>query len=330
MYWVPVLGEFFIGLFRDKVIRPAASSVLVNLISLHFIKTMTKVNVALVQMSCVADKQSNLNKAVEKIKEAATKGAQIVCLQELFTSLYFCDVEEYDNFKLAEPVPGPSTDAFSKLAEDLNIVIIASLFEKRAQGLYHNTTAVIDAGGTFLGKYRKMHIPDDPAYFEKFYFTPGDLGYKTFQTKFATIGVLICWDQWYPEAARITSLMGAEILFYPTAIGWATSQDDETNKEQFNAWQIIQRSHAVANGVHVVSVNRVGFEQNGDMKFWGGSFVSNPFGTIIQQASHDKEETMVVEIDVSKTDTYRMHWPFLRDRRIDSYQPITNRFIDEL
>ena len=291
---------------------------------------MTKVNVALVQMSCVADKQSNLNKAVEKIKEAATKGAQIVCLQELFTSLYFCDVEEYDNFKLAEPVPGPSTDAFSKLAEDLNIVIIASLFEKRAQGLYHNTTAVIDAGGTFLGKYRKMHIPDDPAYFEKFYFTPGDLGYKTFQTKFATIGVLICWDQWYPEAARITSLMGAEILFYPTAIGWATSQDDETNKEQFNAWQIIQRSHAVANGVHVVSVNRVGFEQNGDMKFWGGSFVSNPFGTIIQQASHDKEETMVVEIDVSKTDTYRMHWPFLRDRRIDSYQPITNRFIDEL
>jgi N-carbamoylputrescine amidase len=291
---------------------------------------MTKVNVALVQMSCVADKQSNLNKAVEKIKEAAAKGAQIVCLQELFTSLYFCDVEEYDNFKLAEPVPGPSTDAFSKLAADLNIVIIASLFEKRAQGLYHNTTAVIDAGGTFLGKYRKMHIPDDPAYFEKFYFTPGDLGYKTFQTKFATIGILICWDQWYPEAARITSLMGAEILFYPTAIGWATSQDDETNKEQFNAWQTIQRSHAVANGVHVVSVNRVGFEQNGDMKFWGGSFVSNPFGTIIQQASHDKEETMVVEIDVSKTDTYRMHWPFLRDRRIDSYQPITNRFIDEL
>jgi len=291
---------------------------------------MTKVNVALVQMSCVADKQSNLNKAVEKIKEAAAKGAQIVCLQELFTSLYFCDVEEYDNFKLAEPVPGPSTDAFSKLAADLNIVIIASLFEKRAQGLYHNTTAVIDAGGTFLGKYRKMHIPDDPAYFEKFYFTPGDLGYKTFQTKFATIGILICWDQWYPEAARITSLMGAEILFYPTAIGWATSQDDETNKEQFNAWQTIQRSHAVANGVHVVSVNRVGFEQNGDMKFWGGSFVSNPFGTIIQQASHDKEETMLVEIDVSKTDTYRMHWPFLRDRRIDSYQPITNRFIDEL
>jgi len=290
---------------------------------------MTKVKVALVQMSCVADKQSNLDKAVDKIKEAAAKGAQIVCLQELFTSLYFCDVEDYENFKLAESIPGATTDVFSNLAADLNIVIIASLFEKRAQGLYHNTTAVIDAGGTFLGKYRKMHIPDDPSFFEKFYFTPGDLGYKTFKTKFATIGVLICWDQWYPEAARITSLMGAEILFYPTAIGWATAQDEATNNEQFNAWQMIQRSHAVANGVHVVSVNRVGFEQDGAMKFWGGSFVSNPFGSIIQQASHDKEETMVVEIDLSKTDSYRTHWPFLRDRRIDSYQPITNRYIDQ-
>ena len=229
---------------------------------------MAKVKVGLVQMSCVADKQHNLDKALEKIKEAAEKGAQIVCLQELFTSLYFCDVEDYENFKLAEPVPGPSTEVFSKLAAELNIVIIASLFEKRAQGLYHNTTAVIDADGKYLGKYRKMHIPDDPAYYEKFYFTPGDLGYKVFKTKYATIGVLICWDQWYPEAARITSLMGAEILFYPTAIGWATSQDEETNKEQFNAWRTIQRSHAVANGVHVVGVNRVGDEQNGEMKFW--------------------------------------------------------------
>src|SRR5674476_101991 len=290
---------------------------------------MTKVKVALVQMSCVTDKQSNLDKAVDKIKEAAAKGAQIVCLQELFTSLYFCDVEDYENFKLAESIPGATTDVFSNLAADLDIVIIASLFEKRAQGLYHNTTAVIDAGGTFLGKYRKMHIPDDPSFFEKFYFTPGDLGYKTFKTKFATIGVLICWDQWYPEAARITSLMGAEILFYPTAIGWATAQDEATNNEQFNAWQTIQSSHAVANGVHVVSVNRVGFEQDGAMKFWGGSFVSNPFGSIIRQASHDEEETMVVEIDLSKTDSYRTHWPFLRDRRIDSYQPITNRYIDQ-
>ncbi len=290
---------------------------------------MAKVKVGLVQMICVADKQSNLDKAVEKVKEAAQKGAQIVCLQELFTSLYFCDVEDYENFKLAESIPGPSTAVFSKLATELNVVIIASLFEKRAQGLYHNTTAVIDADGKYLGKYRKMHIPDDPAYYEKFYFTPGDLGYKVFRTKYANIGVLICWDQWYPEAARITSLMGAEILFYPTAIGWAASQDEETNKEQFNAWHTIQKSHAVANGVHVVGVNRVGTEQNGEMKFWGGSFVSNPFGNIIQEASHDKEETMVVEIDLSNTDKYRTHWPFLRDRRIDSYASITNRYIDE-
>jgi N-carbamoylputrescine amidase len=290
---------------------------------------MAKVKVGLVQMSCVADKQSNLDKAIEKIKEAAQKGAQIICLQELFTSLYFCDVEDYENFKLAESIPGPSTEVFCKLAQQFNVVIIASLFEKRAQGLYHNTTAVIDADGKYLGKYRKMHIPDDPAYYEKFYFTPGDLGYKVFKTKYATIGVLICWDQWYPEAARITSLMGAEILFYPTAIGWATSQDEETNKEQFNAWHTIQKSHAVANGVHVVGVNRVGTEQNGEMKFWGGSFVSNPFGNIIQEASHDKEETMVVEIDLSNTDKYRTHWPFLRDRRIDSYASITNRYIDE-
>jgi N-carbamoylputrescine amidase len=235
---------------------------------------MSKVNVGLIQMSCAADKQSNLNKAITQIKETASKGAQIICLQELFTSLYFCDVEDYENFKLAESIPGATTDVLCKLAVELNIVIIASLFEKRAQGLYHNTTAVIDADGTYLGKYRKMHIPDDPAFYEKFYFAPGDLGYKVFQTKFAKIGVLICWDQWYPEAARITSLMGAEILFYPTAIGWATHQEEELNKEQFNAWQTIQRSHAVANGVHVVSVNRVGFEQNNAMKFWGGSFVS--------------------------------------------------------
>ncbi len=291
--------------------------------------TMGKVQVGLVQMSCVADKQQNLDKAIEKIKEASLKGAQIVCLQELFTSLYFCDEENYDNFQLAETIPGPSTEALSKLAKELNIVIIASLFEKRAQGIYHNTTAVLDADGNYLGKYRKMHIPDDPSFYEKFYFTPGDLGYKVFKTKYATFGVLICWDQWYPEAARITALMGAEILFYPTAIGWATHQNEETNKEQFNAWQTIQRSHAVANGVHVVSVNRVGFEQNGAMKFWGGSFVTNPFGSILFNASHDKEEVAVVEIDTAETDQYRTHWPFLRDRRIDSYEPIVKRFIDE-
>lgn len=289
---------------------------------------MSKVKVGLVQMSCSGNMNSNMDKAIEGIREAASKGANIVCLQELFTSLYFCDVEDYENFKLAESIPGPSTDLLSAVAQETGVVIIASLFEKRAQGLYHNTTAVLDADGKYLGKYRKMHIPDDPAYFEKFYFTPGDLGYKVFETKYGKIGVLICWDQWYPEAARLTSLMGAEILFYPTAIGWATSQDEATNTEQYNAWQTIQRSHAVANGVHVVSVNRVGLEQNGAMKFWGGSFVANPFGSLIVKATHDQEEVIVTELDLSKTDSYRTHWPFMRDRRIDSYGEIVKRFID--
>ena len=279
-------------------------------------------------MSCTDDASQNLDKAIAGIRVAASKGVQIVCLQELFTSLYFCDVEDYENFKLAESIPGQTTDELSAVAKELGVVIIASLFEKRAQGLYHNTTAVIDADGEYLGKYRKMHIPDDPAYFEKFYFTPGDLGYKVFKTKFATIGILICWDQWYPEAARLTSLMGAEVLFYPTAIGWSTAQDEATNTEQYNAWQTIQRSHAIANGVHVVSVNRVGLEQHGAMKFWGGSFVSNPFGTLIAKGSHDNEEVIVADIDLSKTDSYRTHWPFMRDRRIDSYGDITKRFID--
>lgn len=290
---------------------------------------MGKVGVGIIQMSCVKDKTSNLQKAIEKIREAAAKGAQIICLQELFTSLYFCDLEDYENFLLAESVPGPTTDILRTIARENKIVLIASLFEKRTQGIYHNTTAVIDADGSYLGKYRKMHIPDDPAFYEKFYFTPGDLGYKVFNTAYAKIGVLICWDQWYPEAARITSLMGAEILFYPTAIGWSAAQDERTNEEQYNAWQTIQRSHAVANGVHVVSVNRVGFEQAGAMKFWGGSFISNPFGRILFQAGHDEEEIAVLEVDTSKTDSYRTHWPFMRDRRIDSYQPITKRFIDE-
>jgi len=291
-----------------------------------FLGDMSKVKVGIVQMSCTADKQQNLQKAIVKVREAAQKGAQIVCLQELFTSLYFCDVEDHDNFQLAEAIPGPSTDELSKVAAELGVVIIASLFEKRAQGLYHNTTAVLDADGAYLGKYRKMHIPDDPGFYEKFYFTPGDLGYKVFKTKFATIGVLICWDQWYPEAARITALMGAEILFYPTAIGWATTQDEATNVEQYNAWQTIQRSHAVANGVHVVSVNRVGEEAG--VKFWGGSFFANPFGALIHQTSTDDEEVVVQELDLGKTDFYRTHWPFLRDRRIDSYQPITKRLLD--
>ena len=288
---------------------------------------MALVKVGTIQMSCSAEKGDNIQKTIVKIREAAAKGAQIICLQELFTSLYFCDVEDHDNFLLGETIPGPTTDALSFVASECNVVIIASLFEKRAHGLYHNTTAVIDADGKYLGKYRKMHIPDDPGYYEKFYFTPGDLGYKVFKTRYATVGVLICWDQWYPEAARITALMGAEILFYPTAIGWATHQDEATNVEQYNAWQTIQRSHSVANGIPVVSVNRVGYE--GDMKFWGGSFISNPFGTLLYKASHDEEETVVTEIDTEKSERYRTHWPFLRDRRIDSYGTITKRYIDE-
>ena len=290
---------------------------------------MSNVKVGLVQMSCEKDQKPNLDKAIREIKVAAKNGAQIVCLQELFTSLYFCDVEDYDNFQLAEAIPGKTTDALGVVAKELNVVIIASLFEKRAEGLYHNTTAVIDADGTYLGKYRKMHIPDDPAFYEKFYFTPGDLGYKIFNTKFGKVGVLICWDQWYPEASRITALMGADILFYPTAIGWDTAQDEETNQDQYNAWQTIQRSHSVANGLPVVSVNRVGFEQDGAMKFWGGSFVTNAQGKLLYLASHDQEEVVVTEVDLAQTDYMRKHWPFLRDRRIETYSPITKRFIDE-
>jgi N-carbamoylputrescine amidase len=236
-------------------------------------------------------------------------------------------VEEYDNFNLAEAIPGPSTETLGALAKELGVVIVASLFEKRAEGLYHNTTAVLDADGIYLGKYRKMHIPDDPGYYEKFYFTPGDLGYKVFATRFGKIGVLICWDQWYPEAARITTLMGADFLVYPTAIGWAKSQDAATNEEQYGAWQTIQRSHAVANGIPVVSVNRTGVE--GEMQFWGGSFVANPFGRVTYQAPHLTEEIHVEALDLSGSDRYRTHWPFLRDRRIDSYAPITKRFLDE-
>lgn len=286
-----------------------------------------KVKVGLVQMCCVKNKHENIAKAIDNIRKAAHQGAQIICLQELFASLYFCDIEDYENFNLAETIPGNTTDLLSRLSKELNVVIIASLFEKRTEGLYHNTVAVLDADGTYLGKYRKNHIPDDPAYYEKFYFTPGDMGYKVFKTKYATIGTLICWDQWYPEAARITSLMGAEILFFPTAIGWASSQTPEVNEEQYNAWQTIQRSHAIANGVHVVSVNRTGME--GEMIFWGGSFISNPFGTLLHKASHQEEEIHVQEIDLTKSNEYRIHWPFLRDRRIDTYQPITKRFIDE-
>lgn len=285
------------------------------------------VNVGLVQMTCCNDIQNNLDKAVLRIQELAKKGAQIICLQELFTSLYFCQSEDHAQFDLAESVPGPTTERLQAVAKQAGVVIIASLFEKRTEGLYHNTTAVIDADGSYLGKYRKMHIPDDPNYYEKFYFTPGDLGYKVFKTKFAKVGVLICWDQWYPEAARLTALRGADLIVYPTAIGWLAEDKPELGAKQYNAWRAVQVGHAVANEVFVVSPNRVGKEQN--IEFWGGSFVADPFGEILYQASHDKEESVVVPLDLAKIEVHRRGWPFYRDRRIDSYQEITKRFIDE-
>lgn len=286
-----------------------------------------KVNVGIIQMACSTDKNANLNKTIHKIEEAAVCGAQIICLQELFLTQYFCNEELHSNFDLAEQIPGITTSALSEVAAKHKVVIIASLFEKRAEGLYHNTTVIIDADGTYLGIYRKNHIPDDPGYYEKFYFTPGDTGYKAWNTCYGKIGVLICWDQWYPEAARLTALKGAEILFYPTAIGWDMQEADlKINEEQHNAWQTIQRSHAIANGVFVVSANRVGVE-NGQ-QFWGGSFVSNPFGTLLYKASHDKEEIIVQTIDLSQCNKYRTTWPFLRDRRIDTYSNITKRWID--
>ena len=286
-----------------------------------------KVNIGTIQMRCGSSKQENLAKAVDQIKIAASQGAQIICLQELFTSLYFCDTEDHKNFSLAEAIPGgESLAALQPLAKKHGVVIIASLFEKRTEGLYHNTIAVIDADGSYLGKYRKSHIPDDPGYYEKFYFTPGDTGYKVFNTRYGKVGTLICWDQWYPEAARITSLMGAEILFYPTAIGYSLSEPKAEGIEQREAWITIQRSHSIANGVPVVAVNRVG--QEGDAQFWGSTFITNAFGSVLYQASQEKEEVAVTTVDLKESNRYRTTWPFLRDRRIDTYQPITKRFLD--
>jgi len=291
----------------------------------------TQVKLALVQTNCSANPAENFAKALAKIGEAARQGAHIVCLQELFSSVYFCQVEDHDYFKLAEPIPGPATDALCQAAKTHGVVIVASLFEKRAAGLYHNTAAVIDADGTFLGSYRKMHIPDDPLFLEKFYFTPGDLGFRAWQTRFGKIGVCICWDQWYPEAARITALQGAQILFYPTAIGWHPAEKAQYGERQHDSWETIQRSHAIANGCYVAAVNRVGHEApNGGpgIEFWGQSFVADPSGQLIGKASVDREETLLVDVDLAALDTQRIHWPFLRDRRIDAYQPITQRFID--
>lgn len=277
------------------------------------------------------DPKENLAKAVAKTREAADKGAQIICLQELFTSVYFCQVEDHKYFQLAEEIPGPSTDALSEVAKEKNVVIIASLFEKRSAGVYHNTAAIIDADGKYLGKYRKMHIPDDPLFYEKFYFTPGDLGFQAFETKYAKIGVCVCWDQWYPEAARLTALRGAQILFYPTAIGWHPSEKSEHGKRQHDSWETIQRSHAIANGCYVAVPNRIGHEapDGGDgIEFWGQSFIADPSGQILTKASVDKEEILIAELDLEALDVQRTHWPFFRDRRIDAYGEIQKRLID--
>jgi N-carbamoylputrescine amidase len=289
----------------------------------------TKFRIGLVQMSCSEDAAENLERAVARIREAAAGGAQIVCLQELFRSQYFCREEDSRLFDLAESIPGPSTERLCPLAAELGVVIIASLFEKRATGLYHNTAAIIDADGALLGIYRKMHIPDDPLFFEKFYFTPGDLGFRSFDTKFGRIATLVCWDQWYPEAARLAALTGANILFYPTAIGWHPAEKAQYGEAQHDAWRTAQRAHAIANGIFVAAVNRVGFEGPADkgLEFWGASFVSDPFGRVLAEASHDKEEILIVECDVKQMEEVRRNWPFLRDRRIDAYGPIVNRFL---
>ncbi len=290
-----------------------------------------KFKVGLVQMSCSADPAENLAKAQVKIREAAARGAQIVCLQELFRSQYFCREENAELFRLAEPIPGESTEALGKLARELKAVIVASLFERRASGVYHNTAAILNADGTIQGLYRKMHIPDDPLYFEKYYFTPGDLGFRAFEAPFGRVGVLVCWDQWYPEAARITALGGADILFYPTAIGWHPSEKAQYGAAQLDAWKTIQRAHAIANGVYVAAVNRVGYEgppQHG-LEFWGSSFVADPFGQVIAEASTDKEEILIAECDPGRAEDVRRNWPFLRDRRIDAYSPILSRWLDK-
>ncbi len=282
----------------------------------------------LVQHRCEVDPSVNMRKAIQGVRDAAARGAQIVCLQELFRSQYFCQVEDHRFFDLAEPIPGPSTETLSALAAELGVVIIASLFEKRAEGLYHNTAAIIDADGRYLGKYRKMHIPDDPQYYEKFYFTPGDLGFVACPTPTAVVGPLICWDQWYPEAARLTALRGAELLCYPTAIGWLPRDKAEFGSAQLGAWQTIQKSHAIANGVFVVAVNRVGVEKSGkdEIEFWGRSFVCDPGGVVIAEAGTG-EEVLIVECDLAKIEATRRGWPFLRDRRIDAFADLTKRWI---
>jgi len=292
-----------------------------------------KFTVGLIQMALDRDPDTNLRKAKERVEDAAQRGAEVVCLPELFRSPYFCQREDAANFDLAEPIPGPTTETLGAVARDKGIVILAPVFERRVAGVYHNSTAIIDAGGEIVGLYRKMHIPDDPGYYEKFYFTPGDRGFCAFDTKAGRIGTLICWDQWYPEGARITSLLGASILFYPTAIGWHPYEKERHGSAQRNAWQTIQRSHAIANGVYVAAVNRIGHEvppEGGPgIEFWGSSFLADPQGVVIAEASIDREETLIGEVNIAHLEDIRRNWPFLRDRRIDAYEGIEHRFLDE-
>jgi N-carbamoylputrescine amidase len=286
--------------------------------------------VGLIQMKCSTDIAENLDRACGFLREAAAKGCDIACLPELFRSQYFCQTEDHAKFALAEPIPGPSSDALSKVARETGMVIIGSLFERRAAGVYHNTAVIIDSDGTTRGLYRKMHIPDDPLYYEKFYFTPGDLGFKAIETSKATVGTLICWDQWYPEGARLTALQGADLLFYPTAIGWHPSEKAEFGAAQADAWETMQRAHAISNGIYVMAVNRIGHEgpTDGGIEFWGGTFAADPFGRVLARASRDQEEVLVVKCDPALVETTRQHWPFMRDRRIDAYGGITQRWLD--
>lgn len=292
-----------------------------------------RVKIGLIQMRCGEDPDENVRRALSMTEDAAVQGAQIICLPELFRTPYFCKSEDHEHFRLAESVPGPTTRQFEELAARRSVCVLVSLFEKRAEGLYHNTVAVIDGERGFIGRYRKMHIPDDPLFYEKFYFTPGDLGFQAFPTGDATIGTLICWDQWYPEAARLTAMRGAEILFYPTAIGWLPSEKPDRGSSQHEAWELVQRSHAVANGCYTVAVNRVGFEQApGDqedgIEFWGQSFAAGPDGSILVRGPEDDEAVLIAELDLDRIDALRTEWPFLRDRRIDAYQDLTRRYID--
>jgi N-carbamoylputrescine amidase len=288
------------------------------------------VTLGLAQMRCLPDPEANLERAIDAIRRAAEKGAEIICLPELFRSEYFCQREDPSLFDLAEPIPGPSTERLARVARDTGAVIVASVFERRTAGVYHNTAVVLDADGSLLGIYRKMHIPDDPLYYEKYYFTPGDLGFRAFPTRFGGIGVLVCWDQWYPEAARLTALQGAQVIVYPTAIAWHPKEKATVGAVQREAWELIQRSHALANGVYVAAVNRVGHEgpADGGLEFWGSSFVSDPFGALMNRAGSQAEENLIVSCDLGRLEEIRRHWPFLRDRRIDAYGDITRRIID--